>query len=484
MVKKVLRELWRPMEGIAMKSLLNIGVLRMNLLNVILMFGLCIPFLFSCGDDDGGETNVPIESVILSTSSLTLNVGETFQLTATLFPEEATNQVVTWGSSDETVATVSSKGLVTAIAVGNVMVTAEAGDKSAICTVTVSNEVVPNEPIIVEGEKASMNLDAFVNVQDVANAISEADKAGVKEYTLFGDFAKLGIGTEINPLKNSKAEIIDMSNVTGWPEVSVDISLRSVALKGIPENAFGRGLMDSESPLKKVVLPESVEVVGKNAFYNCTNLAEILMPGVLIVGEESFSGCLSLALVNAPLLQTIGTGAFADCDDWEKVYLPSVQTVGEDAFYACDKKMKEVDLPEAVILGEDAFKDCTFLEKVNLPKVEVIGLNAFAYDFCEKPVELVLPSVTTIVEGGFYDCEKLYHLSLPKATTIGNFSFHNCYELTTLELTASAPINTSDGTFDDFDTSVCNLILNSNKEGEVNGNVWRNVVWKSITFVD
>lgn len=466
-----------------MKSLLNMDVLRMNLSNVILMFGLCIPFLFSCGDDEG-EVNIPVESVTLSTSSLMLNVDETFQLIATLLPENATNQVVTWVSSDETVATVSSKGLVTAIAVGNVTVTAGVGDKSAICTVTVRNEVVPDEPIVVEGEKASMNLDAFVSIQDVANAISVADKAGVKEYTLFGDFAKLGIGTDINPLKNSKAEIIDMSYVTGWPEVSADALLRSVALKGVPENAFGRGLMDSESPLKKVILPESVEVVGKNAFCNCTNLAEVLMPGVLFVGEESFSGCFSLALVDAPLLQTIGTGAFADCDNWEKVYLPSVQIIGEDAFYACDKKMKEIDLPEAVILGEDAFKDCTLLEKVNLPKVEVIGLDAFAYDFCEKPVELVLPSVTTIVEGGFYDCEKLYRLSLPKATTIGNFSFHKCDELTTLELTASAPINTSDGTFDDFNASACNLILNSNKEGEVDGNTWKGVSWKSIVFVD
>lgn len=467
-----------------MKSLLSMNGWRMNLSNIILIFGLCIPFLFSCDNDDNGEVNIPVESVTLSTSSLMLNVGETFQLTATLFPENATNQVVTWESSNETVATVSNNGLVTAITVGNVTVTAESGDKSAICTVIVKNETIPDEPIVIEGEKASMNLDAFANVQDVVNAINEADKAGIKEYTLFGDFTKLGLDTDINPLKNSKAEIIDMTHVTGWPEISADVSSRSVALKGVPENAFGRGIMEAESPLKKIILPESVEIVGKSAFANCTNLAEVLMPGVILVGEDSFSGCFSLASVDAPLLQTIGKGAFADCDDWEKVYLPSVKTIEEDAFFACDKKMKEIDFPEAVTLGKDAFKDCPFLEKVNLPKVEIIGIDAFAYDFCEKPIKLVLPSVTTIVEGGFYDCEKLYHLSLPKATVIGNFSFHNCYELTTLELTASATINTSDGTFDDFDTSACNLILNSNKKGEVNNNTWKGVSWKSIAFVD
>ena len=472
------------MENIAMKSLLGLNVWRINLVNIILIFGLCIPFLFSCDDDDNGEVNIPVESVTLSSSSASLNVGETLQLTATLFPENATNQVITWKSSNETVATVSSNGLVTAITVGNVMVTAKSGDKSAVCTITVKSETVPDEPIVIEGEKALMNLDAFANVQDVVNAINEADKAGIKEYALFGDFTKLGLDTDINPLKNSKAEIIDMTHVTGWPEVSADALSRSVALKGVPEYAFGRGEMETESPLKKIILPESVEVVGKGAFNNCTNLAEVLMPGVLFVGEDSFSGCFSLASVDAPLLQTIGKGAFADCDDWERVYLPSVKTIGEDAFYACDKKMREIDFPEAVILGEDAFKDCQYLEKVNLPKVEIVGENAFAYDFCEKPMKLVLPSVTTIVKSGFYDCEKLYHLSLPKATTIGNFSFHNCYELTTLELTASATINTSDGTFDDFDTSACNLILNSNKKEEVNSNMWKGVLWKSIAFVD
>lgn len=467
--------------GTAMKSLLNLDVLRTNLSSVILILGLCIP-IFSCNNDDNEEVNVPVESVVLSTSSLMLNVDETFQLTATLLPENATNQNVTWISSDEAIATVSNEGLVTAIATGNVTITAGVGNISAICTVTVRNEVVPDEPIVIEGEKASMNLDAFASTQDVVNAISEADKAGVKEYVLFGDFAKLGIGTDINPFKNSKAEIIDMSYVTGWPEVSADVLSRSGVLKSIPDNAFGRDESDPESPLRKVILPKSVEIVGKKAFCNCTKLAEVLMPGVLLVGEKSFSGCFDLALVDAPLLQTIGTRAFEDCDDWERVYLPSVRIVGEDAFYACDKKMKEIDLPEAVILCEDAFKDCAFLEKVNLPKAEIIGMEAFAYDFCETPAELVLPSVTTLDDGAFYDCEKLYRLSLPKVTTIGKSVFQNCYELTTLELTVSAPINTIDGTFDDFNTSACNLILNNNKEKEVNENTWKGVSWKSIAF--
>ena len=445
-------------------------VLGMNLSNVILMLGLCIPFLFSCGDDDKEEVNVPVESVTLSTSSLMLNVGETFQLTATLFPENATNQIVTWVSSDETVATVSNEGLVTAIAIGNVTVAAGVGDKSAICTVTVRNEVVPDEPIVVEGEKASMNLDAFTSAQEIVTAIAKANEAGVTEYILHGEFSKLGIGSSkntrnvsgiINPFAGTQVKKINMEGVTGFPEVITDYADYANTQKGIPDFAFYDEFGEVYPHLYEVVLPSSVEVIGNDAFYGCRKLANIEMPGVKVIAKEAFQDCESLVAAN----------------------FPSVLIVGEDAFFSC-YNLLEINMPKALLLLEDAFNDCLVLEKVNLPKVETIDSHAFAYDFCEKAVELVLPSADNLVKNVFYDCEKLRRLSLPKATIIGDFTFHNCNELTTLELTTSEPIKTSSGTFDDFKTSACSLILNSNKKGEVNGNIWKGVSWKNIAFVD
>ena len=52
-------------------------------------------------------------------------------------PANATNPKVIWTSSDEDVATVNSKGVVTGIAMGTVTITAKAGDKTATCVVTV-----------------------------------------------------------------------------------------------------------------------------------------------------------------------------------------------------------------------------------------------------------------------------------------------------------------------------------------------------------
>lgn len=84
---------------------------------------------------------VAVTGVKLDASTAALKVGETKQLTATVEPANATDQTVTWSTSDQTVATVSTAGLVTAVKAGSatITVTTTDGDKTATCAVTVSN---------------------------------------------------------------------------------------------------------------------------------------------------------------------------------------------------------------------------------------------------------------------------------------------------------------------------------------------------------
>ena len=71
---------------------------------------------------------------------MTLTVGETGKLTATVTPENVTNLEIVWSSADETVVQVAQDGTVTAVAAGttSVSVTANPGAKTASCTVTVN----------------------------------------------------------------------------------------------------------------------------------------------------------------------------------------------------------------------------------------------------------------------------------------------------------------------------------------------------------
>ena len=85
-----------------------------------------------------GKKVVPVSGITLNKTEITLKQNESFQLTATVAPDDASDKTVTWTSSDAAVAT-ATDGLVKALKEGTVTVTAKAGDKTATCKVTVSN---------------------------------------------------------------------------------------------------------------------------------------------------------------------------------------------------------------------------------------------------------------------------------------------------------------------------------------------------------
>lgn len=86
-------------------------------------------------------TGVPVTSITLSAQSLSLEVGQTQTLTATVLPENATDKTLTWTTDNASVATVSG-GTVTAVAVGEAVITAAWEDVIATCTVAVADEVI------------------------------------------------------------------------------------------------------------------------------------------------------------------------------------------------------------------------------------------------------------------------------------------------------------------------------------------------------
>ena len=108
---------------------------------------------------DGGFTDtcdiivsIPVDpdvvsSVSLNQTSLTINVDDQVNLVATVNPSTALNKAVTWSSSDDNIASVSSTGLVNALGVGNttITVTTTDGGFTATCLVRVNpNNEDPN----------------------------------------------------------------------------------------------------------------------------------------------------------------------------------------------------------------------------------------------------------------------------------------------------------------------------------------------------
>ncbi|HNY08060.1 MAG TPA: Ig domain-containing protein, partial [Bacteroidales bacterium] len=103
-------------------------------------------------------TNIPVTGVVLDPSTLNLIVNETGQLTATISPENATNQLVAWSTTNNSVATVDQTGLVTASGAGTakIVVTTDDGGFTDTCYVTVSAANIPVSGVTIQ--PTTMNL--------------------------------------------------------------------------------------------------------------------------------------------------------------------------------------------------------------------------------------------------------------------------------------------------------------------------------------
>lgn len=121
---------------------------------------------------------VYVSSITLNKSSLSLGVGETSQLSASVYPTSATNRSVSWASDDTSVITVSSSGLVTAKSAGTATITCRANDgsgKKATCSISVKEAVKPTS-ITLNKTKASLTEDETLQLTATVSPSDAADK--------------------------------------------------------------------------------------------------------------------------------------------------------------------------------------------------------------------------------------------------------------------------------------------------------------------
>lgn len=93
-------------------------------------------FVMSCSQTEVSSENVRI---VLNINSIKLSVGETYQLNATVRPDNA--QTIVWSSANADICSVSVAGLVTAVSPGETLIVAEVSDNSASasCSVHIEN---------------------------------------------------------------------------------------------------------------------------------------------------------------------------------------------------------------------------------------------------------------------------------------------------------------------------------------------------------
>lgn len=155
-------------------------------------------FYFKEGDNTPPSTgdDAKVTGVKLDQNTLTVERGKTAQLTATVEPATANNQNVTWQSSSMKVATVSRKGVVTALSEGTttVTVTTADGGYTAQCTVTVTD---PNKPAVAADGYYEIANGA--QLQWFANEVNASKDNAALNARLTDDIDLSGICSSANP---------------------------------------------------------------------------------------------------------------------------------------------------------------------------------------------------------------------------------------------------------------------------------------------
>lgn len=351
---------------------------------------------------------VPTGSVTLDKTSLSLAVGETAQLTATVKPDDATDKTVVWTSSDESVAEVIN-GKVTALKSGTTTITARCGGKSAECIVTV---IVPvssvnldrNDLMLPVGDAATLIVKVKpdnATSKNVAWSSSNESVATVKN----GNVVAVKEGEAIisasvgNISASCKVVVINTNRVIKYTAKSVVTPFNQDAFGAkiisneysypngmiifdAPVAEIGRNAFSKCQTLKTVVIPESVSAIGGYAFYECTELSSIkLQERVVSIGRSAFQGCFSLPDIVLPnSVTTIGGDAFNGCMKLSNVVLSkNVEKIGMRAFRYTN--IKTLDLPHSLRYIEDhAFLACDKITNIIIPdSVVSIGVGAFCF---------------------------------------------------------------------------------------------------------
>lgn len=106
-------------------------------------------------------------TIVLNQETITMNVGDIYKISATVYPENTTDKTITWVSSDDSVVKVSDSGEATGISKGKASITASCGNVSASCEVEVLQDtgiedilVNPNEELMIYDLQGILVLDS------------------------------------------------------------------------------------------------------------------------------------------------------------------------------------------------------------------------------------------------------------------------------------------------------------------------------------
>lgn len=444
-------------------------------------------------DDDAGSSNVSVTGVTLNKTSLYLTAGDTYTLSCTVRPSNASDKSVTWKSSNTSVASVNSSGKVTAIKEGTAVITVKTNDGgyTAECEVSVSNQTISVTSVTLNKTSLSLVENETYTLTYTVKPSNASDKS-VTWKSSNASVATVSNSGKVTAIKKGNAVITVKTNDGGYTaecEVTVSsqsvedkITLNSPSSNNVSYEANDYAISfssanawNASSDSDWITINPDSGTSGNNSISVkiAKNTSTANRTGIVTITSGTASA--KITYIQDGSTNAGGDGGNADPDDYTKISLKVDMSTAfnfdwsdaewEDSInksytssnmtgYGTDYKHIEysngwiticfngnvttipgvlpyapyatkIVLPNSIThIGDNAFLSNKTCDSINIPtSLQVIGSHAFAYSVCIK--DLVLPeSVVSIGEAAFFGCSNMISVTIPSSLkTISTLAF-------------------------------------------------------------
>lgn len=256
---------------------------------------------------------IPVESITITGSSSSLEIGATTNLYATVLPENATNNTVTWSSDKPAVASVDpSSGLVSALSEGTAVITATAGGKTKTYSITVTPPVIAVTGI--EFVTQPMTIAQNQSVQLVARTLPEGSTGTITYKTVSNTAAFTTVSTTglLSTGSNNGSTTVEATyseggkTFTATLKITVGIVVPVTGITATVESASQIEMaVNAIKQIDVVYTPDSTNQKGVSFTSSNTKVVTVSSTGVITAVGGGTASIDVVSTVNSNLKQTI-----------------------------------------------------------------------------------------------------------------------------------------------------------------------------------